>query len=209
MRDSAYPKKRSPCREHAPEESLSLNYPNNCSQSILSCTGPDDCLVAAFCLCFQNINLNYGSTAQMRGDARVDFQGLIEFSNLAYFITTAVFSNCKTLFPIFVLETSFKATIQGQQRMRKQDRARRLRFVGAQRRKLYEWDTLAASDEIWQAAVGWVRGLRTATKHDFYKYLQQCILELALSFDSGGGRQLMYYEAYLNGVLRSLPASVN
>lgn len=124
---------------------MSLNYPNNCSQSILSYADLDNCLIAAFCLCFQNINLNYGSTAQIRTDARVDFQGLIEFSNLAYFTTTAIFPNCKTLFPIFVLETSFKDMIQGQQRLRKEDRIRRLQLIGAQCRKQYKWDALAAS----------------------------------------------------------------
>lgn len=97
--DSTYPKSRCPRREHTPDESLSLNYPNNCSQSIFSCADADYCLTAAFRVCFQNIILTYGSTAQMRTDARADFmQRLILFSSLAYFLTTAFFPNCKTYF---------------------------------------------------------------------------------------------------------------
>lgn len=97
--DSTYKKSRCPRREHTPDESLSLNYPNNCSQSIFSCTDADYCLIAVFRVCFQNIILIYGSTAQMRTDARADFmQRLILFSNLAYFLTTAFFPNCKTYF---------------------------------------------------------------------------------------------------------------
>lgn len=97
--DSTYPKRRCPRREHTPDESLSLNYPDSCSQGIFSCMDADSCLAAAFCDCFQNIILTYGSTAQMRTDARADFmQRLILLSNLAHFLTTAFFRNCKTYF---------------------------------------------------------------------------------------------------------------